>query len=93
MDEVSQELRRSEAKNVSLSNDLKKAEQAVDAAHKECVSLKTKLQELEKSLVDSDKSTQQMEEKLKVMSSKFSVKEIVERRVVDFLKKLDNFKA
>lgn len=66
IDEVSQELRKSEAKNVALSKDLQSKEQAVETAQKECAYLKQQLQALEKSLKDSDMSTRQMEEKLKV---------------------------
>ncbi|KAK7103677.1 hypothetical protein V1264_018535 [Littorina saxatilis] len=50
-DEVKAELKKSEAKNASLSADLKKATGAAEA---ECAALKTKLQELEKHLSASD---------------------------------------
>jgi len=67
MEEVGGELRKSEAKSSALSKDLQSKEQAVETAQKECAYLKTQLQELERALRDSDQSSRQMEEKLKVL--------------------------
>lgn len=73
MDEIGQELRKSEAKYATMNRDLKGKDQAVDTAQKECQYLKTKLHELERALTDSDHSTKQMEEKLKVVYCFISV--------------------
>ena len=67
VEEIGQELRKSEAKIGTLNKDLQTKEQAVETAQKECKYLKTKLQELERSLTESDQSTRDMEERLKVL--------------------------
>jgi len=69
VEELSQELRKAEAKNSSLNKDLTTRSQAVDGARAECASLRSKLQELERALTESDQSSRQMEERLKVHHS------------------------
>lgn len=66
MDEISEELRKAEAKNAALNKDVKVKDKAVETAQNECKYLKAKLQELESALTESDQSTRQMEAKLKV---------------------------
>ena len=66
LEEVTQELRKSEAKNTALHADLQSANNSFDTAHNECVALKVKLQELEHSLIGSDQSAREKEEKLRV---------------------------
>lgn len=70
--EMSEELRKSESKNASLAKDLQSKEQAVDTAQKECAYLKDKLEELGRSLVESDQSTRQIQEKLKVRNGLYN---------------------
>ncbi|KAL4237573.1 Ribosome binding protein 1 [Mactra antiquata] len=84
VDEMTQELRKSEAKNASLYKDLQTKEQAVDTAQKECVYLKTQLKELEKSLTDN----RDMEEKLKVADRQ---KIDIEGNLKNLQKRIDNF--
>ena len=57
LDEVNQQLRKTEADKTSLTGKLK-------AAEKDCSTVKARLQELEKTLSAND--TKEMEEKLKV---------------------------
>ncbi|XP_059160566.1 ribosome-binding protein 1-like isoform X10 [Physella acuta] len=54
VDEISLELKRTEAKNSSLISDLQKANSALTTAQSECSVLKTKLQELEAHLTKAD---------------------------------------
>ena len=70
LDEVTQELRKSEGKNAALQTDLQSANSSLDVAHKECVTLKVKLQELERSLIGHDQAAKEKDEKLKVSSMK-----------------------
>ncbi|WAR20414.1 KTN1-like protein [Mya arenaria] len=65
LDELSQELRKGEAQNATLTKNLQTKEQAVDMAQKECASLRTKLQELETALTASDMSSREIVERLK----------------------------
>ncbi|WAR20470.1 LAMB4-like protein [Mya arenaria] len=65
LDELSQELRKGEAQNTTLTKNLQTKEQAVDMAQKECASLRTKLQELEAALTASDMSSREIVERLK----------------------------
>lgn len=66
IEEVGQELRKSEAKCTTLTKDLQTKEQAVETVQTECSYLKTKLKELKIALEESGQSTREMEEKLKV---------------------------
>ena len=88
MDEISQELRKSEAKNTTLTGDLQKAETAVNTTHKEVVALKAKLQELEKSLKDSDQYTRKMEDQLKEAGTH---KIDIEGNMKNLQKRIENF--
>ena len=66
LDEVTQELRKSEGKTAALQTDLQSANSALDTAHKETVALQVKLQELERSLIGHDQAARDKDEKLKV---------------------------
>lgn len=75
MEEVSQELRRAEARNDTLVNDKKKANgeltkanDALNNAQQEVSTLKSKLQELEKHLSATD-NQKELETKLQVLCS------------------------
>lgn len=67
VDEISLELKRTEAKNSSLTSDLQKANSALAAAQGECSVLKTKLQELEAHLTKAD-ANKEVETRLQVRS-------------------------
>ena len=59
VDEVNQQLRKSEAEKNNLSKNLQ-------AAEKECSAVKSRLQELDKALSGNDSVSKELEEKLKV---------------------------
>ncbi|XP_055879082.1 ribosome-binding protein 1-like isoform X3 [Biomphalaria glabrata] len=71
VDEIASELKKSEAKNSSLSSDLQKANSALSVAEVECSSLKTKLEELELHLRKAEAS-KEVESKLQESEQKRS---------------------
>ena len=72
LEEMTQELRKSDSKNTGLHHDLQSANNSLDTAHNECVALKAKLKELEQSLIGSDQFAREKEEKLKVSRDQIS---------------------
>lgn len=88
VDEISEQLRKAEAKNASLNKDVHTKDKAVEVAQNECKYLKSKLQELESALTESDQSTRQMEAKLKAADRQ---KIDIEGNLKNLQKKIESF--